>query len=81
MKDVTKEMFVAWKNDPVTVAVIDALHQKRELVKESIANAAYDNHDKLQQVIGYTIGLGEFSRIELSEENENDATSSLESLG
>lgn len=80
MKDISKEMFVAWKHDPVTIAVIDALKTKRDQVKEAWANSAFKEDRDLREAVGYCIGLREFEMIEFSEEtkdaNESDSVAS-----
>ena len=70
--DVTKEMWVAWKNDPVTIAELKGVGEQRERVKEAIVNAAIKETDALHEAIGYCIGLNELVKVDFLEENENE---------
>ena len=80
INDISKEMFIAWKNDPVTLAVIKGTAEKRLNVMEAIANAGILEAEKIQQAIGYCIGLNEMSHIEFQEENtDENASSGMES--
>lgn len=81
--DITKEMFVAWKNDPVTAAVLASARNEREKVKEALANGAYgDKTNDMHKAIGYCIGIAQFDNIQFQEDlDDEDAASGMESVG
>lgn len=52
---ITKEMVVAWKNDPVTLAVMNVLYNYREEAKEYMASGAtlpVDAEPSTEEVVG-----------------------------
>lgn len=50
---ITKTMVTNWKNDPVTKAVLHAIYQEREEVKEALAlGATLDENEATGQAVG-----------------------------
>lgn len=77
LEDITKEMFVAWKADPVTAAFMKGVQNQRFNTMEGMANGAFEK-DKLQQAIGFCVALNLVQNVSL-EENQNDASNSVAS--
>lgn len=58
LPEISKEEFLDWKRNHVTVAVLEQVQIARENAKESIANARHTG-DNLNQIIGYCVGLND----------------------
>lgn len=74
IKEVAKDEFVAWKNDPVTKAVMETIKQEREAAKEMIVNGRFKG-DELQQVIGFCVGLYNVINVEYEEATDAESHS------
>lgn len=74
---VTKEMWLAWKQNPVTIHFLTSLNSKREELKEGIAEGQAGNDIDLQigrcMALKDTIqyALHEFDVIDREEETED----------
>lgn len=81
VNDITKEMFVAWKHDPVTKSVLIGIDKERDKIKEAMAQGAYGNDfNELNKAIGYCIGLAQFDNIQFQEDiNDEDSPSGMAS--
>ena len=75
---VTKEMWLAWKENPVTIHFLTSLNTTREELKEAIAEGG--GKEELDQHIGRCMALKdtiqyalhEFDVVDKEEESEND---------
>lgn len=78
---VTKEQWVDWKHNPVTMRFLGRLNDKREMIKEGLAEGQSEN---VQVDIGRTQGLKdalsyalvEFDYVEIEENVESGSLSS-----
>jgi hypothetical protein len=52
----SKEMWVSWKQDPVTNLVMQEIRRRKEFAKEGIATGKVDGNE-LQRVIGACMAL------------------------
>jgi DNA-binding protein len=78
-KDVSKESFIAWKNDPVTKEVLSMVSQERENAKEMIVQGRWKG-DELNQVIGFCVGLNIVLNVEFTEEITHAESDSVEGI-
>lgn len=77
MDKVTKEEYLAWRDHPVTQFYLRALHLRREILKEDLANDAVSG-EMVQHYIGackalkeaVDYGLREFEYLEENESND-----------
>ena len=74
INSVAKEEFVAWKNDPVTKVVLEAIKQERETAKEMIVQGRFKG-DELQQVIGFCVGLLNACTVDYEEAQDAESDS------
>lgn len=79
-KDVSKESYVAWKNDPVTKQFMGMVNQERDMAKEMIVQGKWKGDD-LNQVIGFCVGLNTVLNVEFLEESDNAESDSVEGAG
>lgn len=77
MSVITKELWVDWKNHPVTQFYLKALHFKREQLKEGIAEGQAGSDREICMAIGQTqaykdaleYAVRQFEYIELEEQD------------
>ena len=48
MKLVNRELFEDWKMHPVTVKLLNQMHEDRENMKENIVMGSYDNEEEIK---------------------------------
>lgn len=80
LNNVSKEMWISWKSDPVTKEFLNMITEEREGAKEAIAQGRWKDIE-LNQVIGFCIGLNAILNVDFTEENNDAESNSMESAG
>ena len=78
LQNVSKEMWVAWKNDPVTKEFLAMIKAEREGAKEAVVQGRWKG-DELNQVIGFCVGLNVVLNVEFTEDTKDAESDSVES--